>query len=153
MTKKSCHQATFVFLSSFSTLLIAIDRYLFIVQPSAAQISSRAAVMSFYLFTFSFYSFYPYLYTCRSFFLSYRSKNIRVPHPIKKQKQFPSDGFGVPPISPSFSLISLFTFTFFYVFSISLSLSTIRRFCLLFPYFHLFFHMFLTNFPFHFQHI
>ena len=64
----------------------------------------------FYLFTFSFYSFYPYLYCC--FFLPYRSQNIRVRHPIKK-KQFPLDGFGVAPIFPSFSLIILFTFTFF----------------------------------------
>ena len=41
------HQATFVFLSSFSTLLIAIDRYLFIVHPGAIQISSTTAVMSY----------------------------------------------------------------------------------------------------------
>ena len=46
------HQATCVFLSSFSTLLIAIDRYLFIVQPGAIQISSTTAVISYLSNTF-----------------------------------------------------------------------------------------------------
>ena len=47
-------QATFVFFSTFSILLIAVDRYRFIVHPSKSQISiSMAVIMSVTTFILS----------------------------------------------------------------------------------------------------
>ena len=152
LIKKTCYQKNHVIrpLSSSSLRSLLYWSPSIDISSSSSQVLSRSPAgrrwCLFYLFTFSFYSFYPYLYCC--FFLPYRSKNKRVRHPIKKTISFRR--FWGSPYLPFLFTYNSFHFHILLVFSISLSLSTIRRFCLLFTIFILSITCFLHIFHFTF---